>query len=670
MKEAPIFTKAVRSGKIKQPTQPGFDPTGWNHFFADLGSTSEEDFRLHYSGQILHEWLSRVRRELGIHLDSNLPKPFLLRAYVAGINRDYCVGTRAIEENMIKSSTISIMGSGLETRLAIGPGGASVDVVDSVELSVSAVRYPLSEVFKLDSENQVGKMRGRHSELLTTIHARMQLAVTYEELSSFWADCLWLGWYVERNQDGFLIRPPGSSDHLHKVVGQARIDNLAAESVSIMMAAWENANEELKIKLFEKTRIIGITRVGKRRKLIFGLEQSGSQPPPSYHGETVVEDMYWSEVLDMPLPKLGNLSIRRILKAWDVFSSLGFILKKGLPMNTGVQNMRQLFDFAIPIPKSELTRALRQGDTFSKSELEVILDLFTFSDIREDPWQRPLVNTSDGNYLAIVPALTDPNLIRSVEGWMRTGGIELDVRGGHFEQHVKQDIETTVADAPYKLYSKLLVTKLVEGEEGEEEIDLLWLVGTTLLVGEIKCSIYPATPIEHYRFHEVLAQAALQAKRKSDFVKKNLGKVQNLFPKSKSISSVSPFIITNRSIGAGQSIDDVPVTDLSLLGTYLRGYQEFFIPAKGTIKGKAGYTHKYFRNSKEAETNLVPFLKAPFGIKLMHKLLDFKTIPVPNFSDEDPRILLHIFVNYDCFQDWMDKLAESQFGPGTKGQEA
>jgi hypothetical protein len=58
-----------------------------------------------------------------------------------------------------------------------------------------------------------------------------------------------------------------------------------------------------------------------------------------------------------------------------------------------------------------------------------ILDLLTFSEVREELWLRPFVYVDEDEVAVLVSALSGPNLLRSIEQWMKVGGLDLDRRG-------------------------------------------------------------------------------------------------------------------------------------------------------------------------------------------------------------------------------------------------
>lgn len=65
----------------------------------------------------------------------------------------------------------------------------------------------------------------------------------------------------------------------------------------------------------------------------------------------------------------------------------------------------------------------------TESQAAQILDLLTFSDVREELWLRPFVYVDEDEVAIFVSTLKAPNLLRSIEQWMKIGGLDLDCMG-------------------------------------------------------------------------------------------------------------------------------------------------------------------------------------------------------------------------------------------------
>ena len=105
-----------------------------------------------------------------------------------------------------------------------------------------------------------------------------------------------------------------------------------------------------------------------------------------------------------------------------------------------------------------------------------------------------------------------------------------------------------------------------------EEIDLLVRLGDLLIVGEVKCWLFPADPYEQFNHMRKLRAAAEQAKRKAgllegrpDVAAKALGLTEDECRKLR----VVPLVIMNQGFGFSLNVDGCAVTDAAFLATYL-----------------------------------------------------------------------------------------------------
>lgn len=215
------------------------------------------------------------------------------------------------------------------------------------------------------------------------------------------------------------------------------------------------------------------------------------------------------------------------------------------------------------------------------------------------------------------------------------------------------------------IYDRAL--KVSDGKT-EEEIDLVFIVGSSIILGEIKCSLFPSEPLEIYRFFRTIDSASKQVKRKADFVEKNITEVLRIIGREDMIENIdkikiSPIVITNLPYGSGLQINNVPITDQRILSTYIRRIQDVFV-SQSEKDGTNAKQAIFYNSEEEAETNIIPFLKSPLSVRLCRKLLDHKIKPFPIFENFGKKMAwLKIFVN----EERLDKrLWENGNNPSSK----
>lgn len=650
------FASAIKNSRIKHPTQIGFSEEEWKGFFDSFENISEADKQLFESGIWFFRYFDEIRSALSKFNDKVIDLDVLRRAYVAIINRDYIVADSALKENIEenKESRINI-GTIPEKKLPIGPNDFEVHVFAVIQASLNAVRFPLSETF---AKNQkISKKKISDTEILRILQMRINLASLYNTLSDFWGECLWNQWNIHSKENVDLVVPPKSKKHLSRVISEHRYESLNAEFSYHTFNIWSNLPTKIKEHEYNKKRIVSIDKRGKRKVFRLGKYDDENELLPSLCMAIATEELYWNKLLLTPLPHFPNITIRDMMHAWEILASLGRTLKSKAPPDTGVTGLNKLLQFAPKFKMNELINSLKKGTGFSYEKIISMINLFLFSgDLRQDPWLKPIIPIADNSFCAFIPSLIVTNRIRLIESWMREGGINLDKRGYAFEDHVRKEIKKNIKSS--KHLSKTIFSseslRLSEAEQ-KEEIDFVWVIGSLVLIGEVKCSLFPTSPIEFHNFFDLIDSAVLQAKRKANFVQNNLPalfKTLNIdIPENEKHLKAFPIVITNLPYGSGFPINGVPITDLRILIRYIEGHQNFFISTKANGNDEA--TKMVFYNSaEEAEDNIIKFLKSPPTTKLFMKMLDREVLPFPIFDKNKKNAgWVRLYVNESLFND-------------------
>lgn len=648
-KDTKSFLSDVKNSKIKQPTQIGFSAKSWKTAFDSFENISEQDEKIYLMGLWTDKYLNSIRSELKKYNDKVVDLIKLRQMYVATLNRDYCVADTAIKEHLEYSKEKGVViGAIPEKKFPIGPDNFNVHLFGAIEAGVGALRFPLSETFR---KNNIIDKGLDDLEILQILLIRINLASTYSLILNLWGESLWSNWGLESADKLDLIRPPKSREHLCRVVSEHRFEALNAEFSYHTINIWAQLPKEIKNIERDKKRVISIERRGKRKVLKLGVIDDEAILIPELSMAIASEEQYWDQLLEIPLPNYPNITIRDLVKAWGVFSSLGRVLKSKCPKDTGVNSIGKLLQFSPRLNKSELLIATKKATGFSHDQILSIIDLCTFSgDVKDDPWLKPFIQLEKDFVCFLIPPLIVSNRIRLIENWMREGGLDLNKRGCAFEDYVRGQIENVSQKSKYMsdTFVSLKSIKLsIEGKE--EEIDFIWIIGSLILIGEIKCSLFPTSPIEFHNFFYLLDSATHQVKRKVDYVKNNL----NVFYKAlaKDITNnkddivVEPIVITNLPFGSGFPINDVPITDLRILIRYIEGFQKILVST--AFDGNENSTKvDFFKSKEEAQKNILPFLNQPLTIKLFLEQINSEIEPIWKFNNGDKdSAWLRIFID-------------------------
>ncbi len=210
---------------------------------------------------------------------------------------------------------------------------------------------------------------------------------------------------------------------------------------------------------------------------------------------------------------------------------------------------------------------------FPRLEADAILRYFRPTDLaKDDYWAAFLLPIDDASVVPLVAPLTAPNLLYLIERWMKAGKIDLSKKGPLFESVVRDTLGRAISESrKLKMARVWNRSVVIELTTGAEEIDVVIQIGSTFLIGELKCDLFPAEPYDVYLYYSMLESAGTQAKRKASAAQNNQAaffKALGISAPPK-ISSVLPFVLVNQPLGAGHSVDGVPVTDVFLMRRFL-----------------------------------------------------------------------------------------------------
>jgi hypothetical protein len=168
------------------------------------------------------------------------------------------------------------------------------------------------------------------------------------------------------------------------------------------------------------------------------------------------------------------------------------------------------------------------------------------------------------------------NPLRKTEAWLEKGGVDdnlsKDARGDVYEDQYRQKLCNAIAKNELFKEARCAPSEVKKTAEFEEQIDLLIRLGDILIVGEIKCWLFPADPYEQFNHLKKLRFAAEQAKRKAsllqgrpDVAAKSLGLTEDECRKLRVVA----LVVTNQGFGFSLNVDDCAVTEAAFLETYL-----------------------------------------------------------------------------------------------------
>lgn len=604
------FVQQVREGRLAGPTSRRYRRSKWQRAFEE-SERDAEDQELFEAGRWFEQRLSNCRDAFYAAGELGLSGAEVVRAHVASVNRDWCIIDADVKPVFLAEDTYS-MEETLAQRIRLPYWGIEVDPEAMVEGAVDSLRLLMlsaaSPAIEPAPENT--------DELFQRILKRNLIGSGYFWLESLWWDCVWGRLRIEDQDTATVLLPADLRIELAYVAARFRERTILANLRDMGIRHWLELPRGLREFEAQRKRVVRVEGSGKKRRLVFESSDPDARRPPPGHAEVLaVTEEYMVTLLDRSLPELPQLTLRVLLDAWVLLDTFSEAVHMRMPSDTAVPNLGRLWQFAPTFSRGEVVDLFRKGLGISPATASSIVTLLTYTGREEeDIWCRPFVQ-DNGRYLLVVPVARSANLYRVMDDWLRDGGLDLGERGDLFERFVRADVNKSIKRSRMLSGEAQSWTDTLVLEAGDvtEEIDLLLRIGATLLVGEAKCSVYPAGGVEAANYFNTLRKGAGQAARKAEFVRGNLAAVREKtgwgIPDG---AQVVPFVLTNQPCGAGQLFQGVPVVDIRIIRKYLaEGELEMGVVFTATGEKTVTTRCVFYENAAAAADNVESYLRAP-----------------------------------------------------------
>lgn len=573
----------VRKGAVRQPQQRGFLLQDWYEAFADLDKPSLEDAQLLLSAAWFDEQLTRLREMMAKVSIEEVPRALRIRCTIALANREHVVLSQKVWPRIKKagrrSGTVPMdkMRGG---RVATSMIGETFTPDEISTVSVDLLSYPLDQAIGMEPKRLTTKIGP--DEQFSRIIKASGIANIYHVLVDYWLACLWRGWRLTPGEKVDIFAPSDVEEAKQYASSEYRQESWMFADAIAASKFWFNLDENERIAVNNRKTIVGVDRKNSRREFVIRRSNvDPKRPPHSFVLIFSVLDGITENLIDLPFPTKPSLTIKLLIYAWEVLRTL---VEQSLDLDarTSVDTIESLRRFEITLKHSELRSVFSRCFDSDDQLAEDLVEFLSYQPRSQNNgglWARPLVEFSDGKFAIVAAPLLIGNPLRSVEFWLRLGGVDVEVRGAAFESAVRESVAENLKNSLTLRDANVHMGKLELGLQ-KEEIDLIFRLGKTILVGEVKCHVFPSDPIEiHNYINGVLDEAVAQAKRKSNVARKEKEALEALFGTSLGSGpevKVVPLVVTNLAIGAGNGRSGVPILDVRYLNRYLKyGYFDF-----------------------------------------------------------------------------------------------
>jgi hypothetical protein len=628
------FRKAMRTNR--PPTAPSFDIAKFRTLIVGL---DEDDTYLVLTAIYLCDQAIQWRQ---YQAENPLPElgartACLLAA--ATLNREFHVSDARLMKRMRRAQKKGGVSMEHLTHVSIGDAGENfnVDAASVMDAATDIANLWLREAIKSTAKDGIA---GSPAEIARKHMFRHSIRDGHNNL---WTRAVWEAWAIDLIQGDQRILRPNDPDFARLMdAWVARHEANSMELANIDARTWP---EWPKAKRREAQLALTVTEISRRpgaaRRIVVGRPKDTPKFAPGYVvRKAIFEGSYISMFADRPLPKLHGMTIMELLKAWCVLDDLA----ERLPTSKDeprLESMAAVDRAALCVTRTELIDVLKRALGHDTATAENVLRFLSWGpETYKGLWGAPLIPIPGEDRFALARnVLGTGNFVRLAEIWFTRGGLDDSLsegaRGDVYEALLRREIAEELAENTIiKDWSQASHGVAKKDKHFPYQIDLLVQFGSVVIVGEIKCFLFPTESIERFNLLKNVAGAARQAREKAaalDARRDVLVSALGITGEKATGLRIVPLVVLNQSFGTSLELEGCLVTDAKFLKLYLGTGQYvsagFFEESTPTVVSRT----TFYQSEAEAGLNLENFLRAPpplrdFQERLAWTSFDFPTM--------------------------------------------
>jgi hypothetical protein len=437
---------------------------------------------------------------------------------------------------------------------------------------------------------------------------------TYNAIKQAYDRIIWRGGVIEDKDSVVKLK---SNQH-HLMLDNIALTRLIRNIGAVHMELKTDSVEYKSIKkLYHKTRHFQIIKSieinGDDLKLEY--QAKSKNPTATYMNFIAPILTYYPFFHSEKISEFDNLTILDLV---NLFSSLcDFVMVLPMPAynDTGIKDLTKFRRFNPKVKKVTLKDYFKKTTKYSDNQITLFLNLLTQKGNKHNLFLYSIYEVEDYYYFSH-SSIKRANMLYLVDKWLEVGKCDLAERGFKFEDYIKNFLRTEKLNefAKFKLLEQSKFSFLDENNINvEEEIDLLIKTDNTLIIGEIKCSMYPLDPDDFYSAYQTIKKAKNQVARKAKFLEDNWGKFEHLLGEKGQVK-IQRIIILNFPHFAGRIIDEIPIADFYLFLSYFKSGKLTNVKIEKN-KGMTVNEIKYYNSIQSFEDNFYQFFNNPIPIE-------------------------------------------------------
>lgn len=553
--------------KLVHPTAKAFDLREWREVTKEDAVTTRDEVLLRTAAMIGMQM--KVLREKYIGpMFGTLSRSRIVGLAVADANRAWSILRWKAHQALAEAGAaggpgyFSVIG---QIGIPVGPDGAMVTPADANNASVDSVPHWFAVAADAPAEDGAAEVG------LETLMVRAQMAFNLEHAyRDVWQEVLWEPWGFAEDEQAVRLDPERPADMGRWRAWDWREQSLAMQG-PIFSRNVERGAPDLAVPL---ARTAGLDGDGGA----VAVEPTAEQSAAHRSAFEIIEKSYVADFLDQDVGGVAGMTPRLLEGVVCVLQDL---LKALLPgdVDPATFEITDVDRLRCSRPRAELSALVAEtlgiGDELADACL-VLLSADPFGPLgplfTTGLWHRPLVASQDGQELMIVAgALMWGSPVRRAERWLQTGGsadLSRTNNGLRFEAEYRARIDTAIRDNGVLVPTSSGVASIAAGQAAEE-IDLLFRIGSTVVVGEVKCLLAPSEAIERYDYIRKLEEACDQAVRKAEWLAAHPEEAADRVGTGDGKLVIMPLVVVNQSNGVEWNYEGCAVTDTRFLELFL-----------------------------------------------------------------------------------------------------
>lgn len=348
------------------------------------------------------------------------------------------------------------------------------------------------------------------------------------------------------------------------------------------------------------------------------------------------------------IKKFDDLTIFDLVNLFSILHDLVNLLPFPNYDDTEVKDLEKFTSFNPKLTQKEIVNHFKKTTKYSENQILIFIDLLTQKGDSHNLYRYPIYENGGFMFFAL-SIIKRANILYLIDKWLEMGECDLSDRGYEFEDYITNFLMTEDLNefAKFKKIERSTFSfKNDNSEKFEEEIDLVLLTESTLILAEVKCIVYPLEQKDYYTSYQTIKKAKKQIERKAKFIEDNWDHFKDDLGERNTLK-IEKIIIVNFPHYTGHILDGIPVADFYLFLSYFQSGKFHNIKLE---KGKEPVYNfiPYYNSVKSFESNFGSFFQRPLPVQDLINRQAIEEYEV-SIKGNDPKIIgQRVIYNAKC----------------------